>query len=135
MIPVRGVSGARVAVLGLGRSGRATARALIAGGAEALCWDDSAEARAAAEADGLTVHDVSRRDAWEGVSALIVSPGIPHLYPEPNKWIARAMASRVRCGIASHFGASTLHMRLNTRAAPSLSPDAMAAVKLAARAS
>ena len=95
MIPVRGVSGARIAVLGLGRSGRTAARALIAGGAEALCWDDSAEAREAAEAEGLVIHDVSKRDAWEGVQALIVSPGIPHLYPSPNKWVARAMAAGV----------------------------------------
>ena len=33
MIPVRGYQGMRVAVLGLGRSGLATARALQAGGA------------------------------------------------------------------------------------------------------
>ncbi|MBT8409452.1 MAG: UDP-N-acetylmuramoyl-L-alanine--D-glutamate ligase, partial [Alphaproteobacteria bacterium] len=95
MIPVRGMAGARVVVLGLGRSGLSAARALLAGGAEALCWDDSAEARERAEAEGLAVHDVSRREAWEGVGRLVVSPGIPHLYPEPNKWVARAMASGV----------------------------------------
>ena len=44
MIPVRGYEGHRVAVLGLGRSGLAAARALVAGGAEPLCWDDSPEA-------------------------------------------------------------------------------------------
>ena len=48
MIPVLGYEGRKVAVLGLGRSGLATARALVAGGAEALCWDDSVAARAAA---------------------------------------------------------------------------------------
>ena len=48
MIPVRGYEGRKVAVLGLGRSGLATARALAAGGAEALLWDDSPEARAQA---------------------------------------------------------------------------------------
>ena len=34
MIPVQGVTGQTVAVLGLGRSGRATAAALVAGGAD-----------------------------------------------------------------------------------------------------
>ncbi len=93
MIPVRGMDGARVAVLGLGRSGKSTARALLAGGAEALCWDDSAEARARAEAEGLTLYDLRRREACDGVDRLIVSPGIPHLYPEPNPLIAAAMAA------------------------------------------
>ena len=90
MIPVRGCQGQRVAVLGLGRSGLATAQALQAGGAEALCWDDSPESRDKAAAAGLTLHDLTRADAWEGVALLVVSPGIPHLYPEPNKLIARA---------------------------------------------
>ena len=90
MIPVLGYEGRKVAVLGLGRSGLATARALVAGGAEALCWDDSVEARAAAEAAGHTIHDLTKQGAFDGVACLVVSPGIPHLYPEPNKVIAAA---------------------------------------------
>jgi UDP-N-acetylmuramoylalanine--D-glutamate ligase len=91
MIPVRGYEGRKVAVLGLGRSGLATARALAAGGAEALLWDDSPEARAKAEAEGFTLTNLGRASAFEGVAALITSPGIPHLYPTPNKVIARAL--------------------------------------------
>ncbi|WP_460274849.1 UDP-N-acetylmuramoyl-L-alanine--D-glutamate ligase [Celeribacter sp. ULVN23_4] len=90
MIPVLGYEGKKVAVLGLGRSGLATAKALEAGGAEALCWDDSVEARERAESDGFVIHDLHKGNAFEGVSCLVVSPGIPHLYPEPNKLIARA---------------------------------------------
>ncbi len=90
MIPVRGYDGARVAVLGLGRSGLTAAKALQAGGAEALCWDDNADARDRAKADGLAIHDLGKAGAFDGVAALITSPGIPHLYPEPNKYIARA---------------------------------------------
>lgn len=93
MIPVKGYDGAKVGVLGLGRSGLATARALIAGGAEALLWDDSPEARAKAEAEGFALTDLSRQTALEGLAALIVSPGIPHLYPNPNKIIAQAFAA------------------------------------------
>lgn len=95
MIPVKGYEGARVAVLGLGRSGLATAHALQAGGAIPLLWDDSPEARAKAEADGFTLHDLTKADAWERVALLVVSPGIPHLYPEPNRLIARAWAAGV----------------------------------------
>ena len=91
MIPVIGYQGARVAVLGLGRSGLAAAAALTAGGAEPLLWDDSPEARAKAEAEGFTLTDLTRNAALDGVAALITSPGIPHLYPAPNKIIARAL--------------------------------------------
>lgn len=90
MIPVLGYEGQKVAVLGLGRSGLATARSLTEGGAQALCWDDSVEARDAAQAEGFEIHDLSKQGAFEGVACLIVSPGIPHLYPEPNKVIALA---------------------------------------------
>ncbi len=91
MIPVKGYEGQKVAVLGLGRSGLATAHALEAGGATALCWDDGEAARDRAAAQGLVLHDLHKGNAWEDVAALIVSPGIPHLYPTPNKLIARAM--------------------------------------------
>ncbi len=60
MIPVRGYQGHKVAVLGLGRSGLATAHALEAGGATALCWDDGQEARDRAEGQALELFDLQR---------------------------------------------------------------------------
>ncbi|WP_172293071.1 UDP-N-acetylmuramoyl-L-alanine--D-glutamate ligase [Pseudoruegeria sp. HB172150] len=90
MIPVRGYAGETVAVLGLGRSGLAAARALREGGGTPVCWDDGAEGRARAESEGFTLRDLTRQGAYDDVSALIVSPGIPHLYPAPNKAIAAA---------------------------------------------
>ncbi|MEZ5715868.1 MAG: UDP-N-acetylmuramoyl-L-alanine--D-glutamate ligase [Paracoccaceae bacterium] len=95
MIPVKGFEGSKVAVLGLGRSGLSAARALRAGGAEALCWDDNAAAREAAEAEGFACVDPMKPGAFEGVARLIVSPGIPHLYPAPNRVIAAAWAAGV----------------------------------------
>ncbi|AGT09613.1 UDP-N-acetylmuramoyl-L-alanine--D-glutamate ligase [Paracoccus aminophilus] len=91
MIPVQGVQNQTIAVLGLGRSGRATAAALTEGGADVVVWDDGADTRASAEAEGLTLRDLTRETAWEGVSALITSPGIPHLYPKPHPAIAMAL--------------------------------------------
>jgi len=91
MIPVKGFEGRRVAVLGLGRSGMATVHALRAGGADVLAWDDSAEARAAAEAEGVPLQALTRDGALDGVATLIASPGIPHLYPAPNRNIAAAL--------------------------------------------
>lgn len=90
MIPVRGYENRKVAVLGLGRSGKATVAALVAGGAEVIAWDDGVQAREAAEAAGITLTDLSRHGALEGVAALITSPGIAHLYPAPHAAIAAA---------------------------------------------
>ena len=95
MIPVRGYSGRKVAVLGLGRSGLASARALVAGGAEPLLWDDSPEARARAAAEGFATTDFGRDGGLDQVAALITSPGIPHLYPAPHRLIAKAWAAGV----------------------------------------
>ncbi len=90
MIPVQGVENQTIAVLGLGRSGRATAAALAEGGAHVVVWDDGADTRAQAQADGMTVLDLTRDQNWDGIAALITSPGIPHLYPRPHPVIAKA---------------------------------------------
>ncbi|MEO9576203.1 MAG: UDP-N-acetylmuramoyl-L-alanine--D-glutamate ligase [Tateyamaria sp.] len=95
MIPVRGLSSKRVAVLGLGRSGLSAARALEAGGATPLCWDDNEQARERAIAEGFTCVDLKKQGAFDDVARLIVSPGIPHLYPTPNPVVAAALAAGV----------------------------------------
>lgn len=94
MIPVKGVSGKTYAVLGLGRSGLTASLALRDGGAEVWPWDDNPAAREKAENEGFTPVDLSRAD-WRAVDCLIVSPGIPHLYPTPNPIVAAAMAAGV----------------------------------------
>nr|WP_319948322.1 UDP-N-acetylmuramoyl-L-alanine--D-glutamate ligase [uncultured Shimia sp.] len=95
MIPVVGFEGARVAVLGLGRSGLATARALRAGGAMPVCWDDNPAARDAAEAEGFDCSDLLKQGAFDTIKTLIVSPGIPHLYPTPNPVVLAALNAGV----------------------------------------
>jgi UDP-N-acetylmuramoylalanine--D-glutamate ligase len=95
MIPVRGFEGQTVMVLGLGRSGLSAARALRAGGAAVLAWDDGAQGRAAAEAEGFALADPMGPGAFEGVACLVTSPGIPHLYPQPHRAIAAAMEAGV----------------------------------------
>ena len=95
MIPVRGVEGARIAVLGLGRSGLSAARALRAGGAEVIAWDDTPAAREKAEGEGFVVMPFKAPEHLEGIDRLIVSPGIPHLYPAPNPVVALALEAGV----------------------------------------
>lgn len=94
MIPVRGFEGKRVAVFGLARSGLTAARALIAGGAEVIVWDDNAEARFKATAEGLTVEDFGVSD-WSSLSALVLSPGVPLTHPTPHWTVNMAQAAGV----------------------------------------
>lgn len=95
MIPVQGFDGRKVGVLGLGRSGLATAHALVAGGATPICWDDGALGRERAEAEGFTLSDLTKSGALDDLAALITSPGIAHLYPAPHPVIAAAWAAGV----------------------------------------
>jgi UDP-N-acetylmuramoylalanine--D-glutamate ligase len=87
MIVVPGFEGRKVAVLGLARSGRAAATALAAGGAEVLAWDDSDNTRVAVAGD-VSLTDPVTID-WREVAALMLSPGIPHSFPEPH-WAVEA---------------------------------------------
>ncbi|MDE2488012.1 MAG: UDP-N-acetylmuramoyl-L-alanine--D-glutamate ligase, partial [Alphaproteobacteria bacterium] len=94
MIPVRGFEGRTVAVFGLARTGLAAARALIAGGAEVALWDEKPAARAAAEAEGLPVVDLSTAD-WSRFAAVMLSPGVPLTHPAPHWTVERARAAGV----------------------------------------
>ncbi len=84
-------AGERFAVVGLGRNGLPAARALGAMGARVVCWDDSAAARVAAAAIGLTVAHPDLSDC----DALVLSPGIPHSLPTPHPLAAAALAAGV----------------------------------------
>ena len=91
MIPVSTFSGRHVALFGLGGSGLATARALIAGGCRVSAWDDSEASRNKAVEAGVDVVDLNKAD-WKGFDALILSPGVPLTHPEPH-WTARGSVS------------------------------------------
>jgi UDP-N-acetylmuramoylalanine--D-glutamate ligase len=78
-----------VAVMGLAKSGMATARACRDSGAIVWAWDDKAEARAAGQAAGLTLVDLAAADLTN-VSCLVWSPGIPHTHPRRHPVAARA---------------------------------------------
>ncbi len=93
MIAVSEYSGLRVGVLGLGRTGMSCALSLIGGGAEVIGWDDGEAARESAVRAGIAVAPLARE--MSSLSALIVSPGIPHLYPAPHPVVAAALASGV----------------------------------------
>ena len=115
--------GRTVAVMGLGRSGLASAKALSASGAEVWAWDDEVESRARAASEGLNLVDLMSCD-WRIPKALVLSPGIPLHHPMPHpiaalarsagcevlgdiELLARAKGSARMCGITGTNGKST----------------------------
>ncbi len=94
MIPVPGFEGRRVAVFGLGRSGITAARALKAGGATPILWDDGVSGRLQAQAEGFVVEDLTTAD-WSGFAALVLSPGAPLTHPKPHWTVDKARAAGV----------------------------------------
>ncbi len=96
MIPLASFAGKKVALFGLGASGLASARALLAGGAEVVAFDDSDETIGKARAAGIPIADLRHID-WSGISALVLAPGVPLTHPAPH-WtvgLARNAAKEV----------------------------------------
>src|ERR1700759_4510272 len=94
MIPVEAFAERTVAVFGLARSGLTAARALVAGGAKVLCWDENPAARAMAASEGLDLVDLREAD-WGRLAALVLAPGVPLTNPEPHWTVQMAHASGV----------------------------------------
>jgi UDP-N-acetylmuramoylalanine--D-glutamate ligase len=92
--PATAFAGRSVALFGLGGSGIATAKALVAGGATVSCWDDGEEGRARAAAEGLNVVDLSKAD-WSGFRSFVLSPGVPLTHPEPHWTVGKARVANI----------------------------------------
>src|SRR5919206_2522737 len=95
MTPVRTFAKKTVAVFGLGGSGVASARALAAGGATVIGWDDNSDSRKVAEAAGVPLADLHTAD-WRAFSALVLAPGVPLTHPAPHWTVEKARAARVQ---------------------------------------
>ena len=76
MIKIQSRRDQTIALFGLGTSGLATARALVASGANVLAWDDNQDQRTAAQNDSIQVSDLYARD-FNDLAALVLAPGIP----------------------------------------------------------
>jgi UDP-N-acetylmuramoylalanine--D-glutamate ligase len=91
LIPITVFAGRQVAVFGLGNSGLLSARALVEGGVDVVCFDDDFNKVADAEAAGLNTQDLHDLD-WAKVAALVLTPGVPLTHPTPH-WAA-ALANK-----------------------------------------
>lgn len=84
--------GPPVAVLGLGKSGLATADALLASGVDVAAWDDSETGRQTAKARGVPLVDLNDADLGD-MQFMVMAPGIPLYFPEPHPIAVRAKAA------------------------------------------
>ncbi len=89
MIPITEYAGRDIAVFGLGRTGLSAAKALMAGGARVHAWDDNEATRDRASAEGVPLSDINKRD-WQGLAALVLSPGVPYRFPQPHRVVRMA---------------------------------------------
>jgi UDP-N-acetylmuramoylalanine--D-glutamate ligase len=87
MIEARTFAGKTAAIFGMGMSGLAAARSLLAGGAHVSVWDDGERGREAAKAAGLPLRDLASAD-WSAIGTLVLAPGVPLTHPEPH-WIVK----------------------------------------------
>jgi UDP-N-acetylmuramoylalanine--D-glutamate ligase len=94
MIRATSFNGKIVAVFGLGSSGIASARSLVAGGAAVAAWDDGEAGREAAAQEGITIVDLSQAD-WSQFAALVLAPGVPLTHPEPHWTVRKALESGI----------------------------------------
>jgi UDP-N-acetylmuramoylalanine--D-glutamate ligase len=94
MIPITVFAGQKVAVFGLGSSGLLSARALMAGGAEVIAFDDDDKKIGEARAAGITTQNLRELD-WRTIAALVLTPGVPLTHPAPHWAAALARAAKV----------------------------------------
>jgi UDP-N-acetylmuramoylalanine--D-glutamate ligase len=83
--------GKTYAMLGLGKTGQATAASLIASGATVVAWDDKEESRVAF-AQAVQGALLQPMDAWpwKTLECVVMSPGIPLYFPTPHPVVAQA---------------------------------------------
>lgn len=84
----------KICILGLGRSGSATAIALQEAGADVICWDDDPACRSLAAENGLAVASDAEH-ACLGADVLVPAPGIPLTHPKPHPVVAAARAEGI----------------------------------------
>jgi UDP-N-acetylmuramoylalanine--D-glutamate ligase len=83
-------------MVGLGKTGQATAAALIASGARVFAWDDGEESRNAL-LRALPDVQIAPCEAWpwHELSEVVLSPGVPTTFPKPHAVVALAQAHNV----------------------------------------
>ena len=74
----------KFALLGLGITGESLLKHLNKFGIEPICWDDDEAKRKKFEGKGVKLFNLTDPIIWKELDILLISPGIPFLYPKPH---------------------------------------------------
>lgn len=86
MIPLPFLKDKTVGVFGLGKAGTGAIKALAAGGANIVAWDDNSRCEYSLEIE---------KWPWQKLTYLVLSPGIPFTHPTPHKVVKLAQQYNV----------------------------------------
>ena len=96
MINLKNLRDKKIGVLGLEKTGLSVVKAVQEVGGLLICWDDDKGKRDNLEKNGVTVGDLNDKNLIKELDLLVVSPGVPHLYPKPHPIIALAYKLNIR---------------------------------------
>ena len=96
MINLKNLRDKKIGVLGLEKTGLSVVKAVQEVGGLLVCWDDDKGKRDNLEKNGVTVGDLNDKNLIKELDLLVVSPGVPHLYPKPHPIIALAYKLNIR---------------------------------------
>ena len=96
MINLKNLRDKKIGVLGLEKTGLSVVKAVEEAGGFMFCWDDDKGKRDNLENNGITVADLNDKNLMRELDLLVVSPGVPHLYPKPHPIITLAYKLNIR---------------------------------------
>ena len=96
MIDLKNLRSKKVGVLGLEKTGLSVIKAVQQAGGLLICWDDDKHKRDNLTIDGVTVRDLNDKSIIRELDLLVVSPGVPHLYPEAHPIVTMAYELNIR---------------------------------------
>ena len=96
MINLKNLRSKKIGVLGLEKTGLSVVKAVVQAGGFLICWDDDKEKRDNVKNYGITVSDLNDKNLIRELDLLVVSPGVPHLYPKPHPIVTLAYKLNIR---------------------------------------
>ncbi len=85
-----------IAVLGLGLTGKSIVNYFNNSGNNLICWDDDITKRNQLTNQNIKIHNLSDPNIWSNIDLLLISPGIPYLYPNAHPAVIQALNNSVR---------------------------------------
>ena len=85
-----------IAILGLGLTGRSIVNYLKKSENELICWDDDPSKRNQFKNKNVRILDLCDPKYWINIDLLLISPGIPYLYPRLHPAVINALENSVR---------------------------------------